>query len=329
VIAVVGCGRWGRNVVRDLIGLDCDVIAIDPSDDARGDATALGAVAAYTSMSDYPDDDALHGVVVAGPTREHAQLARTALGRGVPVFVEKPLTDDVASARSLVDLGGDRLFVMHKWHYHPGIEALAGLASGGQLGRVQGVTSERAGEADWSDDTDVLWLLGPHEVTIGSRILGGFPDRVDAVADVVSGRLRGVDVIARWADGRWHRWTISTRPEPHRRRVIVHGTDGHAILPDAYAEEVELSWAPDGGANRRELVPIEQEPPLVRELRSFRDHLLGGPPPPTPGSHGLAVIKVLADVRDSACLPPGSIGVPMTPNGSGGRIRTYDPGWPV
>ena len=307
--------------MRDLTGLDCDVIAIDPSDDARRDATALGAVLAYASMSDYPDDGALHGVVVAGPTREHAQLARTALGRGVPVFVEKPLTDDVASARSLVDLGGDRLFVMHKWHYHLGIETLAGLASDGRLGRVQGVTSERAGEANWSDDTDALWLLGPHEVTIGSRILGGFPERVEAVADVVAGRLCGVDVIARWADGRWHRWTISTRPEPQRRRVIVHGTAGHAILPGAYAEEVELSLAPVGGATRRELVPIEQEQPLLRELRSFRDHLLGGPPPPTPGSDGLAVIRVLADVRESAGLPPESIGVPTNPNGSRGRVR--------
>ncbi len=321
MIAVVGCGRWGRNVVRDLTGLDCDVIAIDPSDAARRDATALGAVAAYASMSDYPEDDALHGVVVAGPTREHAQLARTALGRGVPVFVEKPLTDDVASARSLVDLGGDRLFVMHKWHYHPGIETLAGLASDGRLGRVQGVTSERAGEAKWSDDSDALWLLGPHEVTIGSRILGDFPERVEAVADVVAGRLCGVDVIARWADGRWHRWTISTRPEPQRRRVIVHGTDGHAILQGAYAEEVELSLSPVGGATRCELVPIEQEQPLVRELRSFRNHLLGGPPPPTPGSDGLAVIRVLADVRESAGLPPGSIGLPLNPDDSRGRVR--------
>jgi predicted dehydrogenase len=321
VVAVVGCGRWGRNVVRDLVGLDCDVVAIDPSHDARADAIGLGAFAAFASMSEYPNDDVLHGVVVAGPTREHARLAQMALGRGIPVFVEKPLTDDVASATSLVELGGDLLFVMHKWHYHPGIEALAAFASGGRLGRVHGVTSERAGEANWSDDTDALWLLGPHEVTIGARILGSFPERVEAVADVVTGRLSGVDTIARWADGRWHRWSISTRPEPHRRRVIVHGTHGHAILPDAYAEHVELSLSPDGVTTHRELVRIAQDQPLARELRSFRDHLLGGPPPPTPGLHGLAVIRLLADVRESAGLPPWSIGVLRPPDPAEG----YDP----
>ncbi len=316
MIAVVGCGRWGRNIVRDLISLDCDVIAIDPSDDARVDALGLGASSAFAAMSEYPGDGALDGVVVAGPTRMHVRLAREALERDVPVFVEKPLTDDVASARVLVELGGDRLFVMHKWHYHPGIEALAEIANGGRLGRVHGVTSERVGEAKRSDDMDAIWLLGPHEVTIGSRILGSFPTRVEAVADVVGGRLSGLDCIARWDDDRWHRWTISTRPEPGRRRVVVHGAEGHAILPDAFATHVELSWSPDGATAREELVPIGQDQPLERELRSFRDHLLGGPPPPTTGSHGLAVITVLAEVRESAGLPSWSIGVPVATRAS-------------
>ena len=237
------------------------------------------------------------------------------------MFVEKPFTDDVASAQDLVDLGSDRLFVMHKWHYHPGIEALAEIAANGRLGTVHGITSERVGEANPSDDTDVLWLLGPHEITIGARVHGSFQERAEAVVDVGNHGLVGADVIARWNDGRWHRWTISTRREPPGRRVVLHASEGHAVLSGAFADSIELH--PNSSARAAEplLVPVSTEFPLRRELTAFRDHLLGGPPPPTTATDGLAVVRAIAAVRESAGLAPsGSI----KPPGSAGRFAPDD-----
>jgi predicted dehydrogenase len=275
-------------------------MAIDVDARSRRDARALGAGSDHTHLADAAEHCRLDGVVVAGPTRLHARLASEAIDLRVPVFVEKPLTDDVAAARQLVERGGDRLFVMHKWHYHPGIEELAQLAAGDRLGRVHGLTSERFGPANPSEDTDALWLLGPHDITIGACVLGGFPDRLEAVADLAADGLVGVDVIGRWADGRWHRWSMSTRHGPPGRRVIVHGTAGMAVLDDPYQPHVAIHL---DGHPEPELVPISTELPLVRELRAFRDHLLGGPPPTTPGADGLAVVETIAAVRVAAGLP--------------------------
>jgi len=68
------------------------------------------------------------GVVVATPTSTHAAVVAETLALGVPMFVEKPLTDDPESATTLAERAGNRLFVMDKWRYHPGIEALAAMA---------------------------------------------------------------------------------------------------------------------------------------------------------------------------------------------------------
>lgn len=303
LVAVIGCGRWGRNVVRDLLELGCRVVAIDTSEAARRDAVVQGAVAAYPALADCEQvDDRLEGAIVAGPTARHAELTLAALELGVPVFVEKPLTDDPSSAEELVAGSADRLFVMHKWHYHPGVEALAGLARSGELGAVRGVTSSRVGSANTSD-TDMLWLLAPHEITIGASVLGGFPTDVEAVAETNDGELAGIDVTARWDDGRWHHWTISTRPGPAIRQVVVDGSRGRALLPSPYAEHIELSS--DGGSVERKprrLIAIDQEPPLRRELRIFRDHLRGGPPPPTTAADGLAVVRTIVAIRASAGL---------------------------
>jgi predicted dehydrogenase len=54
---------------------------------------------------------------------------------GVPVYVEKPLTDDPESARRLADTAPDRLFVMDKWRHHDGIRALAAIAHTGSSAR--------------------------------------------------------------------------------------------------------------------------------------------------------------------------------------------------
>jgi len=310
-VAVVGCGRWGRNIVRDLIELGCSVVVIDVSDDSRRLGKQLGAVASHSCLADHVGDP-LDGIVVAAPTSQHASLSLEALSFGVPVFVEKPLTDDPASAMRLVSAGGDRLFVMHKWHYHPGVEALGHLVASGRLGTIIGVESERTGTANPSPDTDAIWLLGPHEISFGRRILGCFPDSITGVADVTTAGVVGVDATARWADGRWHRWCASVRPSATRRTIVVHGSAGRAVLerPDAPYISVRDCESPDVEV---ESIAVSTELPLIRQLRLFRDHLDGGAPPPTTGADGLAVVLLLSALREAAGLSAAGSVLPAGP----------------
>ena len=83
----------------------------DPRERARAAAEIVG------SVDELPE---VEGIVVATPTSTHAEVVEEALGLGVPVFVEKPLTDDAAAAERLASAAEDRLFVMDKWRYHSG-----------------------------------------------------------------------------------------------------------------------------------------------------------------------------------------------------------------
>jgi predicted dehydrogenase len=307
VIAVVGCGRWGSNIVRDLVALGCCVVAVDPVSERRRQAASAGAA---RSASTLDACGTLDGAVVAVPTTRHAVVTAEVLDLGVPTFVEKPLTDDPASAADLVARGGDRLFVMHKWHYHPGVEALAELATGGRFGQLIGLTSERIGVEHDYPDADATWILAPHEITIGQRILGTFPGPVAALADVTMDRAVGLDAVCRTESEVWHRWSVSTRPLPVRRQIVVRGTHAIGVLADPYARHVEVITG-DGSRRRAtvELVDISAEYPLARELRVFRDHLLGGPPPPTTGTDGLAVVECISRLRTLAGLPPTGSGI--------------------
>ncbi len=62
-------------------------------------------VPALTDLDSFADCDA---VIVAAPTEHHAEWAMRTLDHGMPLLVEKPLSDDIASARRLVAVAGAR-----------------------------------------------------------------------------------------------------------------------------------------------------------------------------------------------------------------------------
>src|SRR5262245_50179905 len=113
-IGLVGCGRWGRNILRDLRSCGAEVLVATPSAADRAAALASGAASVCVDLSELP---AVDGYVVATPSVTHAEVVERLLSAGRPIFVEKPMTTTAESAARLVRLGGDRLFVMHKWRY--------------------------------------------------------------------------------------------------------------------------------------------------------------------------------------------------------------------
>jgi predicted dehydrogenase len=286
-VGLVGCGRWGRHILRDLIGLGCEVTVVAQSEETRVAATEGGASAVVGAVAELPE---VRGIVVATPTKTHADIVDQALDRGIPLFVEKPLTDDAAAAERLASAAPDRLFVMDKWRYHPGVEALAEIARSGELGRVVGLRTTRIG---WGNryDVDAVWILAPHELSIGLEILGSIPDARSAVAD------SGDGLVGLLGDDPWHALTVSARSVDRRREIALLCADGVAILGDAYSDHLQVATGPEP-----ELRPISTELPLLRELRAFVEFLEGGPPPRSSAAEGAAIVRRVSELRALAGL---------------------------
>jgi predicted dehydrogenase len=173
-VGLVGCGNWGRLILRDLVALGCEVTVASPSDESRQRALEEGAIATVADAAALPD---VAGIVVATPTITHADVLEVLLPRDVPMFCEKPLAPDPVRAWDLARRAADRLFVMDKWRYHPGVEELARIARSRELGPVVGLRTTRAQMGCPHDDVDTAWILAPHDLSIGLEILGSLPGR--------------------------------------------------------------------------------------------------------------------------------------------------------
>lgn len=80
-VGLVGCGNWGKNILRDLLTLGCQVLVADIAESARSRAIGQRAGAVFPDAASLPLCD---GYVVAVPIPQLAEVCASLLPRGKP-----------------------------------------------------------------------------------------------------------------------------------------------------------------------------------------------------------------------------------------------------
>lgn len=158
-LAVIGCGYWGKNLVRNFHGLEA-LAAICESDETLGRMMADEYNVPLRAVADVLADTDIEAVVIAVPAELHHALVTDALLAGKHVFVEKPLALTAQDGTELCDLAKkqDRtLMVGHLLQYHPAFVKLKSLCSDGALGRVNYIASNRLSFGKFRINENALW----------------------------------------------------------------------------------------------------------------------------------------------------------------------------
>ncbi len=337
-VAVVGCGYWGKNLVRNFHALGALAAVCDASEACLERLAAeYPGVTRHQSYKDILADPAIAGVVLATHAASHASLAVEALEAGKHVFVEKPLALDLAQGRRVVEEADRRglvLMVGHLLQYHPAFLRLQEMAVAGDLGRINYVCSHRLNLGKIRSEENILWSFAPHDISMILSLAGEEPHRVSAtgasflqpdVADITLTHLE----FPSGAKG--HIFVSWLHPFKEQKLVLV-GEAKMAVFDDSRPWEEKLMVYPhrvgwNGGApcvNRADGLPVAlpQVEPLREECGHFLQCLETGSRPRTDGEEGLRVLRVLRAAQQSleSGAASGDEAAPVVPAGWTGDV---------
>jgi predicted dehydrogenase len=126
-IGVFGSGHLGKIHIRLLLELteQFEVVGFyDPSDENAAEVIEKFQLKRFQSMQELLD--AVECVDIVTPTLTHAELASLALRNSKHVFIEKPVTETVDEARSLMGLAREanvKVQVGHVERFNPAFQA--------------------------------------------------------------------------------------------------------------------------------------------------------------------------------------------------------------
>jgi len=316
-IAVVGCGYWGPNLIRNFSALpQCIVRYVCDKDEKRlaHMKQLYSHVETTKEFGKIVGDKEVDAVVIATPVHLHYELAKKSLEAGKHAFVEKPMTQTSAQGNELVQLAAKKkliLMVGHTFIYSAPVNRIHEIVKSGDIGEIQYISSRRLNLGLFQKDINVAWDLAPHDISIILHLLGKPPVSVNCqgkahinkdIEDVTNMSLNfdngGFATIhSSWLDPNKVREMVIVGS----RRMIVYDDnqplekikiyDKRVEAPPHYDTFAEFQYSYHYGDMYAPY--IKQVEPLKVEGQHFLDCIRSGKTPESSGLDGLRVIQIL------------------------------------
>lgn len=330
-LAVLGAGLIGKRHIQHVLAEPSAQLSavVDPTPVGETIAKEAG-VKWFTSFADMIAADRPDGIIVATPNQAHVQNGLEAVAAGIPALIEKPIADDIVSGEKLIaaaEAKGIPLLTGHHRRHNPMMQKAKDVIESGKLGRILVVNA-----MFWlfkpDDYFDISWRrergAGPvflnliHDVDNLRYLLGDVAavqaresnavrgNAVEETAVILIEFKNGVlgtatvsdSVVAPWS------WEMTTGENPAYPRTeqscyMIGGTHGSLAVPslEVWRNPGKRSWWEPLDQKR---IEVDDEDPLVLQIRQFCKVIRGDEPPLVSGREGLETLRVIDAVKRSA-----------------------------
>jgi UDP-2-acetamido-3-amino-2,3-dideoxy-glucuronate N-acetyltransferase len=307
-IAVVGCGYWGKNLVRNFNELD-SLLAICDSDRKILDSfkEKYPDLITYSDYKDVLKDPGIQAVVIAAPAAAHYEMGKEALLADKDIFVEKPISITMQEGEGLVSLAEERkriLMVGHILEYHPAVIRLKEVIDQGYLGKIYYIYSNRLNLGKFRTEENILWSFAPHDISVILSILKEMPEEISAFGgNYLNSHITDTTVTNLTFPGGTKAHIFVSWLHPYKeQKLIIIGENKMIVFDDVNPENKLLSydhkidWIDELPVPRpEEAQPLEydKKEPLKAECEHFLDCIRSRKSPKTDGNSGLKVLQVL------------------------------------
>jgi predicted dehydrogenase len=315
-VGVIGTGHLGSLHAKMFAHIEtAQLVGVYDLDRRKAEPVAAeNRTKAFARLEDLLS--AVECVSIATTTAAHFDVAREALGRGLHTFIEKPITETIEQARSLVELAADKklkLQVGHIERFNPAILALEHL-------KLQPLFIESHRLAQFNprgSDVAVVLDLMIHDIDLILSLVRSPVARIDAngVA-VVSASEDIANARLQFENGCVANVTASRISQNKMRKMRLFQRDAYISIDfsQGLAEVFRLVDETDGVQPTMMLGKIDQgerkriivyEQPEVKdvnalkyELELFVRSIQEDTEPPVTGKDGLQALEVAREILE-------------------------------
>jgi UDP-N-acetylglucosamine 3-dehydrogenase len=320
-VGIVGAGSMGMNHLRVLSDFNEDQIRIvgvaETYEPNLKRATSRFHVRGYTDYRQMIEETKPDLVAIVVPTQLHFEVASYVLDRSINVLLEKPMTNTIEEALTLIEIAhshGVKLAVGHVERFNPAVIEVKRRVVTGELGQVFHLHARRLGPfPPRIRDVGVTLDLATHDIDIMRYLADSEVERVYAETqrqihstheDLLLGILRFANQVTGVLDVNW---LTPTKV----RELSITGEKGMYLInyltQDVYFYENDyttttwdalrsLTGVSEGTVTR---LKIQKAEPLRLEYEDIFAAIQQDTAPTVSGEDGLAVLEVVGQLADS------------------------------
>ena len=260
-------------------------------------------------------------VILSTPTSTHFNLAKQTLLSKKHVLIEKPICTSVAEVEELMAIAeANRLILMvdHIFLYNTVVRQLKKYITDDFMGKVNYIDATRINLGIYQEDTNVLWDLACHDISIINYLITEKPTQVRAIGR--RNPVHGIEDVAYlflyYSSGMLVQINSSWASPVKMRKMIIGGEKRMIIYDDIEATnkltiydykqpeatDVKKSKLIDYRLGDITIPKYEISEALKNVIEEFYTCVLNDKKPLANGENALAVVKILEKAQESLKL---------------------------
>lgn len=312
-IAVVGCGYWGKNLVRNFHELGVLKMICDPDSNLTKEFSKKYDVKSGT-FEDILNNANIDAVAIAAPAFLHYEMAKKCIEKDKHVYIEKPLALNLEDANELVQISQNSnkvLMVGHLLQYHPVFCKLRDLVNESYFGEVKYVSSKRLSLGKVRFEEDVIWSFSPHDISMILSLINSTAKTVSAASSsILQDNIADIGEISITFENNVKAHISSSWLHPFKEhKLILIGKYKMAVFDDTEEWKRKLKIYDYNFENKHRVlnilknepyyIDVEESEPLREECKYFIDIICSNKKQRTDAREGYEVLKVLSAASES------------------------------